>query len=344
MASRTAATYDSAFRQFERFCADHGRPSVKTLFPISVHALLGFATYLFGQRKLQPSSVASYLSGVRSVTLELGEDIGAFDSPRLEKLLRGIKKSAGGRPRRSRLPITVALLRRLLATLNLKDKMLLMLAAVMSVAVFGMFRSGELVWKDRHSNLLRRCDVLWFADRVEIHLRESKSDLFCVGVTVKVFKLAMEHAVICPYRLLRLAWDGATDQAPSAPLFQVPSGARLTYSRLFALVRSAVAAIGLSAGDYALHSFRIGGATSLAIMGVDSATICTLGRWKGLQSCKLYIRTSDTMLATAMANMSAHVCRGPISAGGASALFGGISPDAAAKLTFDDVGVAFQAR
>ncbi len=60
-------------------------------------------------------------------------------------------------------------------------------------------------------------------------------------------------------------------------------------------LRSALAARGFVASDYAGHSFRIGAATTAAHWGIQDLLIKTLGRWESA-TYTTYIRTSPEIL------------------------------------------------
>ena len=68
-----------------------------------------FATWLVSARRLAPSSVSVYLAAVRSLNIDRGFPDPMVSTPRLHRLIRGIKRSAAP-SRLSRLPITAPLL------------------------------------------------------------------------------------------------------------------------------------------------------------------------------------------------------------------------------------------
>ena len=61
--------------------------------------------------------------------------------------------------------------------------------------------------------------------------------------------------------------------------FFIDSARPLTKDRFVAVLHSILARVGLPQHHFAGHSFRIGAATSAALVGVEDSTIQTLGHW-----------------------------------------------------------------
>ena len=157
------------------------------------------------------------------------------------------------------------------------------------VGVFGLFRAGELLYKPGVPVLQRR-QVTWLSDCVIIHLLHSKTDYFNEGVDVKLFKA---DSRICPYSWLLAAWNTAPDKSPGAPLFQHASGSPIAYSFMLNWVKQRLAShLGFDPSAIGLHSFRIGGATTLAILGFPAHIIKLFGRWKSIAYLD-YIRINE---------------------------------------------------
>ena len=84
--------------------------------------------------------------------------------------------------------------------------------------------------------------------------------------------------------------------ASLGPLFiRREGGQYLTRERFVAELRSALAAVGYPAKDYAGHSFRIGAATTAARCGIQDSLIKTLGRWESAAYTS-YVRTPPETL------------------------------------------------
>ncbi len=77
---------------------------------------------------------------------------------------------------------------------------------------------------------------------------------------------------------------------PSDFLFADPAGCPLSYGFVARVFKVLVKLQSLS-GVFALHSFRIGGATALEAAGLPDHVIQAAGRWNS-DAFKLYCRTS----------------------------------------------------
>jgi integrase len=74
-----------------------------------------------------------------------------------------------------------------------------------------------------------------------------------------------------------------------SPLFAMEDGTPLTRKALTKALRTALIAARVPSAElYKGHSFRRGGATSLARVGVPDSVIKTIGRWKS-QAYQLYV-------------------------------------------------------
>jgi hypothetical protein len=108
---------------------------------------------------------------------------------------------------------------------------------------------------------------------------------------------------ICPWLWLRRIWEAAPNQHRDAPLFQTSSGNPVAYSALLARLKVALQQVNIPAESVGLYSFRIGGATSLAMLGVPAHAIGIFGRWAS-HCYMIYIRTVESELRGFMARMA----------------------------------------
>ena len=236
---------------------------------------------------------------------------------------RGYKRHARRhQPRPPRVPITIWVLHALVKFLGAKDTSPFALACV---GVFGLFRGGELAYKGPKHSVLKRGNVTWLDDMVIIHLAESKTDFERKGVDVKLYK---NSSLVCPYTWLRASWDQALLKDTDAPLFQLPSGLPITYAFMLVWVKAMMAHLGVPAARVGLHSFRIGGATSLAMLGVPAHIIKIFGRWESL-AYQLYVQTPDASLRAYMEAMA------DASSKGSKMLFGGLGLEEACAISDD---------
>ena len=272
-----------------------------------------FAAFLAGQG-LRWQTIKSYLAAVRNLHIRAGLPFPGQDEslPRLQLLLRGIRRVASQRPpTRPRLPITPSILRRVGATLKSQEATWdrRMIWAAMNLCFFGFLRSGEICCPSvSHFDPtchLSPADLMVDSHtrptRLSVCIKASKTDPFRLGVTLVLGATQRDLcpiAAILPYVALR----GAT----TGPLFQLASGVFLTRERFVTEVRRLLQLAGLDPELYSGHSFRIGAATAAAQAGLEGHTIQTLGRWQSA-AYLTYIRLPRDSLAqvsTALASLN----------------------------------------
>jgi hypothetical protein len=232
-------------------------------------------------RALRASTLKVYLFGLVSAHTDSGLRSPTDDSTIIERVMRGIKRyQRSGPASKPRLPVTTAILNSIepFFDFNCPDHRLVY--AAMRVCTAGLFRIGELAVDPRtasDSDRLCRLQQLSFsADgrHATILLRASKSDVFRQTVSVVVsepraMRALRQYLSARPYPLL-----------PASPLFADQYGKPLSRRALLRATAAAVRASGISTVGYEGFSFRRGGATSLAIAGVQDSTIRVLGRWR----------------------------------------------------------------
>jgi hypothetical protein len=146
-------------------------------------------------------------------------------------------------------------------------------------------------------------------------------------VTIKLFKV---DSAICPFAALSRVWSSAPNQRSDAPLFQDAEGQAVSYRSMLSFLKDILRNLDINPAQVGLHSFRIGGATSLAIMGVPAHLIKTMGRWTSL-CYQRYTRTTVKLLASTFVSM-AQAAKEP-----SYPFFGGLDPAQAAHLDKDSV-------
>jgi len=144
-----------------------------------------------------------------------------------------------------------------------------MLWAEFTIAFYGFLRVSELT-------SLRWSDIAFSPDHISVSLRQSKTDPFRRGCTIKIFSTS---SFTCSYHALDCYRRLSDTSTPSAYMFQ--SGRFHSFSRaavtntLCQLLKQA----GLNYSQYALHSFHIRAATTAAAAGLPAWLIKNLGRW-----------------------------------------------------------------
>lgn len=125
------------------FCEQYNLPPI----PLSERQACLFAVHLANQG-LRPQSITVYLAGVRHLLVTVGQTPSPrAEWPRLQYVIRGIKRSAALTPKRQRLPITFAVLK------QIQDYLFRLPPAYMTkliwcaccLAFFGFLRCGEFL-------------------------------------------------------------------------------------------------------------------------------------------------------------------------------------------------------
>lgn len=319
----TWKTYNSACKSYSRFCLSHG---VSQCFPPTGALLIAWMISLRFIHNLAASTSATYLTGLKGICKIGGIDVSCFDDFQLHYVMRGLRKSCPFKRAASpRLPITIWMLARFILGIGQSyDEKLF--AAVFAVGIYGLLRAGEFVSKSGKVSLCR-ADATWFPNRVELCI-QSKTDVFKTGTTVILWK---DGSICCPWTLLKFIFDHEPDKHPFAPLLQNADGSPFSYSQLTRAVVLLAQVCGLDPSCFKTHSMRMGGATSLAILGFPSHVIQRAGRWKSL-AYQLYPHPSRSQMqqvAQALGDAAS-------SAQANSKLFGGIAFEKMAYLEWDD--------
>ena len=299
-------------KHFTQFCLAY---SVHDPFPVQELLLCYFAAYL-ARNGLAPQTVKGYLSAVRNAQISMGLPDPRERSalPLLKRVQAGIsrvRQQAGSQPSQVRLPITVHILERLhQAWRTSTDPNSTVLWAVAASAFFGFFRLGELLpesasaWNGT-ANLAWgdvAVDSLSSPTMVQIHLTKSKGDQEGHGADIVLGTTGTSICpvqAVCQYLHIRGSGPG--------PFFMDHEGQTAMKAWFTHQVRSRLQELGLSAHQYAGHSFRIGAATSAALAGLEDSLIQTLGRWHSAAFLR-YIRTPKSRLAS----VSAAIVRGQV--------------------------------
>ena len=142
LAASTQKSYSSGQKQYLSFCNKFNLLAI----PPSEHTLLLFISQL-GVDGLSLATIKSYLSSVRNLLINAGITAPIIYTPRVELVIRGIKRSkvGFGVPNQCRLPITPDILLKLKGVWSLSpltaDKM--MLWAAVCFGFLGFLRCAE---------------------------------------------------------------------------------------------------------------------------------------------------------------------------------------------------------
>ena len=247
---------------------------------------------------MQHSSIKVYLSAVRALHIEEGFPDPLVNCLRLQRVLRGIKRTQGS-PEAQRLPITDHILMIIFGALDLSVFDHCMFWAACNLAYFGFLRSAEFTVPNLASFSpalhLCVCDISVDSDIspscLRVRIKASKTDPFRKGCFVHIgkgrFPLRALQAI-----LAYLARRGNS----GGPLFLFQDGRPLTRAVLTARLREILAGAGVP-GNFSSHSFRIGAATVATRNGIPDHLIQALGRWSS-SAYQSYIRTPSESLAS----------------------------------------------
>lgn len=306
--------------------------------PRAVHVLMFMQAS--DERGIAADSIAQYVTGIRSMALELGYSADGLKDPRVQRMKRSLKKR-DRKPKRRRLPITVAILRDVvLAARAVRSHEQVMLWGAMSLGIHGLFRAGEIVRGSGKKTTLTwsDCEISSNGAQIRVFLKTSKSDLRSRGVWVTI---KATGSSVCPvsYMLMVSRYCAKSGvEREECPVFHHPDGKPWTYKELHAGIRGAVQALGFNSKEYGSHSLRIGGATTLALQGVQAHVIKSKGRWKSL-AYQLYVRDNgehEESVAKAFGRAATTDSSSPLDA------FGGLSIKSATSMSGGSLEVLFK--
>lgn len=302
LAQSTIRTYSAGVKKYMTYCTRVG----KAPLPTSEDLISGFVAML-AKDKLSYASIRTYLSAIRYHQIACGHgDPGIFQMPRLEYVLKGVRKdeahNKAARRGRDRQPLTPRILKQLFEVWKrhpvIRDTK--MLWAATCLAFFGFLRVGEFTSpasttfdKDVHLSLSDvSVDSASAPSMLFVRLKQSKTDQLRQGVTIVLGKT--EQFPLCPLSAM-LSYLVVRGRS-AGPLFMWKNGLFLTRENFVAAVRKALEAAGLDTSDFNGHSFRIGAATTAASRGMEDCMIKTLGRWES-DAYQRYIRIPRQELA-----------------------------------------------
>ena len=279
LASSTCSTYLSGQKKFYDFCSQLGKiHQYGSPCPTDEWTLCLFATFL--ANTVQHSTIKVYLSAVRSLHIEQGFADPLVDCLRLQRVLRGIKRTQGDTSS-LRLPVTDDIMMVIFRALDLSLPDHCMFWAACNLAYFGFLCSAEFTIPNLAS----------FSPSIHLGLADvaidSMSSPSCLRLRIKASKTDPFHKgcflhtergefPLCAIRSL-LAYLTLRGDAPG-PLFLFRDRRPLSRALLTSWLRDILSSAGIQ-GNFSSHSFRIGAATVAARNGIPDHQIQALGRW-----------------------------------------------------------------
>lgn len=268
---------------------------------------------------------------VRTAQMELHMELG-MESPIqgnnfVWATWRGIKRFQGqiaaetGNKPAKREPITAGVLALIQTQLDLNKLYDATIWAAFTMGTFALLRLGEFTVPDTYGRraqpeefeaiVLRWRHIEWYDElgnrtvmrggrfqklprEYRLLLPASKTDPFRQSVTIRVF------APMAVQALSNLAELRGANIKFNDPLFMDPAANNGPFSReqLLGALGTALENCGLNPDDYNGHSFRRGGAQTLAEAGISEDVIQIMGRWLS-DAYKVYINTPYEVIKAA---------------------------------------------
>ncbi|OLT12981.1 hypothetical protein BJF79_03515 [Actinomadura sp. CNU-125] len=292
----TARTYEWAWKQFSRWCADEGRVAL----PATAQTLADYVARLVGI-DMAPATIDNAIGTIRSKHTDAGHDKEPNTRAAL-KLLRAYKRewADNGNRVRKATPLLLDGLRAMVDTCDLDTLRGVRDRAVLLVGFNMMGRRSEISGLDR-------IDVQDAEEGINVYIRRSKTDQEAQGASVGV--PYGQHEATCAVRAVR-AWTDALDECGlrGGALFRPVdrhgriggeaemagrAAARLTGKSISDMVRRRALLAELP-DSYSGHSLRSGAATTAYAAGVPVSVIASHGRWAEKSPVVLgYIRAVD---------------------------------------------------
>ena len=290
------SSYRSGQKKFSEFCTQLGKIHQSgSPCPADEWTYCLFATLVASS--VQHSTIKVYLSAVRALHIEQGFSDPLVDCLRLQRVLRGIKRTQGDSSS-LRLPITDDIMMVICRALDLTHPDHCMFWVACNLAYFGFLRSAEFTVPNLASYVpaihLEVEDVAVDSHLspscLRLRIKASKTDPFRKGCFLHIGK---GEFPLCAISSL-LAYLTLRGDAPG-PLFLFRDGRLLSRALLTSWLRGILSAAGIS-GNFSSHSFRIGAAAVAARNGIPDHQIQALGRWTS-SAYLLYIRTPAESLS-----------------------------------------------
>jgi hypothetical protein len=206
------------------------------------------------------------------------------EHPLVKRTLQGVKALL--RSDDPRLPITLSMLHAMIDVASrVTDAVFacVRFKAMCALAFHVLLMVGERT--ESHNNL-QLCHVSTTSG-VDIIFAQFKHS---AGIPSRHTIWPSSVSTCCPVRLFT-DYLGQWGSLPG-PLFLVAQGRRSLAKIFLAAVRSALALLGVDSNRFNTHSFRIGGASHLAMSGASDEQIRQLGRWSS-NAFRAYIRVHN---------------------------------------------------
>ena len=290
-------TYTSALNSYLTFCRLHNFPIDPTPDTLSF-----FTVYMSSH--INPKSVDSYLSGICHQLEPHFPDVRKHRHSVLVVCTVACCKHRFGEPVKHKLPLTsdhlLTILTCLITSPSHDD---LLFLATLFTGFYALLRLGEMTLPDRKKDRVLRKVTMRHSLKVSnvmysFFLPSHKGDHTFEGNTIIIKKLPLAAD---PYAIFLRYLSSRDLLFPLHPyLWLTSQGLVPTRSWFMSRLRTFLPV------EYAGHSMRAGGATSLAEAGVPLDTIQAIGRWSS-EAFRIYIRKNPVLLHASLSHRPAHL-------------------------------------
>ena len=266
----TLRAYKADYKDFARFCINHGframptEPKILTLYLTHLSQTSKFSTL---KRRLASISVIHKLSGHYIDTKH----------PMITENLMGIKRLKGSY-QKAKKPILINDLKIIVNAINKdqNEKRRFKNRALILVGFAGGFRRSELV-------AIQIEDVDFVSEGVKIFIKRSKTDQSGEGMTKGIPYFS--NSDYCPVTSLK-NWIEKSE-IKSGKIFDMSD------KSVALIIKKYTAIVGLDSNKYSGHSLRSGFATSAAELGAEERSIMAMTGHKTSQMVRRYIQEAN---------------------------------------------------
>lgn len=302
-------------------------------FPFGVAAVISFVTYMFGDLLLRPSTVTSYLSGVKFMLQIANVDTRFMDE---NQTLRRVKsgmiqayRTINPEYEKRTMPFTVDMIVHTAAHLDQTSVEGFMVVSAMKMAYCCLMRNSEYLWNATTKHHLQgRCVLFvhtvqgvervvesseaWTSGlsvdtltEIIVDVLSAKNDADGAGHRIAFHRKALaQRSANQPFDFAEDMWAYAIRARPESagPFFVYRGELRLSYYTFSKCIKETAVQMGLKPEFFSTHSLRVAGASALAAAGVPDYVIQIMGRWKSLVFLT-YIRLASNAYNDAMTAM-----------------------------------------
>lgn len=244
---------------------------------MSMQNIILFIAYC-AEKEFSPKTVMTYMHGLNFFQKLYGLP-SLFDSFLIKNMLEGYKRLRSKTDARA--PITKEILEKICKVLPHICKSVYeckLFTAAYSLAYFGLFRVSELVFTSEVQSdcplQLEDIDCRVQSTAITVRLRKSKTSKTPVMLRIPSDSRVEICCVKAIQRYLKVRPNFV------GFLFIHENLSPLTRSQFAAILAKSVRTLQLPESKFKTHSFRIGRATDLSVMGVSDHDIQQMGRWQ----------------------------------------------------------------